>query len=90
MKEDRSGLNIYVQGSDWPYGWTKALSKRPRDRDSVILDGDLADELLSDARSFLGNRKWYDERHIPYRRGYLLHGPPGTGKTSFCQVMAAE
>ena len=90
VKEERSGLNIYVQGSDWPYGWTKALSKRPRDRNSVILDGNLADDLLDDARSFLCNRQWYDERHIPYRRGYLLYGPPGTGKTSFAQVIAAE
>jgi chaperone BCS1 len=27
-------------------------------------------------------QKWYSDRGIPYRRGYLLHGPPGTGKSS--------
>ena len=29
-----------------------------------------------------------DSVGIPYRRGYLLHGPPGSGKTSFIQALA--
>ena len=32
----------------------------------------------------------YQDRGIPYRRGYLLHGPPGCGKSSFITALAGE
>ncbi|TQS31876.1 hypothetical protein Golomagni_07827, partial [Golovinomyces magnicellulatus] len=32
--------------------------------------------------------RWYASRGIPLRRGYLFHGPPGTGKTSFSFALA--
>ena len=41
-------------------------------------------------KDFLSSSKWYYERGIPYRRGYLLHGPPGSGKSSFIQALAGE
>ena len=34
--------------------------------------------------------QWYAERGIPYRRGYLLHGVPGSGKTSLIHALAGE
>ena len=89
--EDKDTTNIFVQSQHWWLGsWTKAMEKPKRSKDSVVLDRDLADELVRDARLFLSRARWYLERGIPYRRGYLLHGPPGTGKTSFCQVLAGE
>src|SRR5260370_12305966 len=44
--------------------------------------------LLIDGDSFLSNSLIHIG--IPYRRGYLLHGPPGSGKTSFIQALAAS
>nr|POF18558.1 mitochondrial chaperone bcs1 [Quercus suber] len=64
--------------------------KRRRPFDSVVLEEGLSRKILDDITEFLAARTWYLDRGIPYRRGYLLHGPPGTGKTSFVQALAGE
>ena len=64
--------------------------RRKRGLDSVILDQGIKERVLADVQDFLQSSKWYFDRGIPYRRGYLLHGPPGSGKTSFIQALAGE
>ena len=70
--------------------WIDAGVKPSRPISSVILKGDEARSVLDDARAFLGLERWYAERGIPYRRGYLLHGAPGSGKTSLVCAIAGE
>jgi SpoVK/Ycf46/Vps4 family AAA+-type ATPase len=48
------------------------------------------ERLVNDAKHFMRSEKWYCERGIPYRRGYLLYGIPGSGKTSFITALAGE
>ena len=38
---------------------------------------DISQELVNDVREFTESANWYRRRGIPYRRGYLLYGPPG-------------
>jgi len=37
---------------------------------------------------FLNNKDWFYSKGIPYSIGFALHGPPGTGKTSFVKCLA--
>ncbi|KAI2609524.1 BCS1 N terminal-domain-containing protein [Hypoxylon fragiforme] len=76
-----------VRNFDWvPLG----EPRRKRPLGSVILDQGVKEDIVNDARDFLARRQWYVDRGIPYRRGYLLYGPPGSGKSSFIQALAGE
>lgn len=45
-------------------------------------------DILTRIDHFLNNEKWYINMGIPYTLGIGLHGPPGTGKTSFIKSLA--
>ncbi|KAF8843562.1 hypothetical protein BDN67DRAFT_923707 [Paxillus ammoniavirescens] len=75
----------------WGIEWKQfGQPRRKRPLHSVILDAGVSEKIAQDIRAFLGRRQWYADRGIPYRRGYLLHGPPGSGKTSFIQALAGS
>lgn len=63
---------------------------RKRPLSSVVLDRGVSEGVVRDMQSFLASEAIYRLRGVPYRRGYLLHGTPGTGKTSFVQALAGH
>lgn len=71
--------NVQECWSEHPFGSSRTF-------DNMFFDGKSA--ILKKIRFFLDNRTWYYEMGIPYTLGIGLHGPPGTGKTSFIKALA--
>lgn len=70
--------------------WETTILRPIRPIETVHFDERTKAELVADVRNYLdpATRRFYTERGIPYRRGYLMHGPAGTGKTSLSLALA--
>ena len=70
--------------------WHKVATRPSRPMDTVVLDHGQKDRILNDINEYLhpATPRWYANRGIPYRRGYLFAGPPGTGKSSLAWAIA--
>ncbi|KAK4230447.1 BCS1 N terminal-domain-containing protein [Podospora fimiseda] len=72
------------------HSWQTVANRPVRPMKTVVLDAKQKIQVLSDMNEYLhpATPKWYANRGIPLRRGFLFHGPPGTGKTSLSFALA--
>lgn len=70
--------------------WITVAERPCRPMKTVVLDEARKMEVLADINEYLNpaTARWYANRGIPYRRGYLFFGSPGTGKTSLTFALA--
>lgn len=74
-----------------PYGdWIGGSPAPRRPIESVFLAGSQKEDMIKDLEVFLGSEELYNNAGIPWHRGYLFHGPAGTGKTSLARALASH
>jgi AAA+ superfamily predicted ATPase len=80
--------SIYTYDNDNKGDLTVTRSKGiPQEWKNLVLEDSVLHLVKRDTESFFSRKDWFLKNEIPFRRGYLLHGPPGNGKTSVIKTM---
>ena len=68
--------------------WVEENPIQKRSLDTLI--GKQHEKVIKDIEQFEKDSQFYIDYGIPYKRSYILHGPPGTGKTTLIRVVATK
>lgn len=70
--------------------WQLAAQIKGRSLNTVVLNKESHDQIIHDMQQFLSpsTKQFYTNLGIKHQRGYLLHGPPGCGKSSYVAALA--
>lgn len=86
-KESSKHVNYYKARHQMGHSvWQLVKRIQPRTLSSIILKEGVMNAIQKDLTEFIESKKWYKERGIPYRRGYLLYGPPGMSNSLISDI----
>jgi chaperone BCS1 len=83
---EQPGSRLYI-ARRWG-GWARRADLPPRSIDTVVLRAGQLETLVEDLETFFASEAAYARLGVPWHRGLLLEGPPGTGKSSVVRALA--
>lgn len=84
QKERLQDIKVY----DSVNGWT--FHKKITSGGRVVINDKVYNSIIQDIETWIQRKDFYLRRGITYKRGYLLYGPPGNGKTSLILDLAKK
>lgn len=70
--------------------WSFPILRKAKDFQKMKFTQDM-NSVMQNVHDFKINmREYYHEHGIPYRKGYMLKGKPGTGKSTIIEIIAAK
>lgn len=70
--------------------WIRMARVGLRPLHTVVMNRSLKDSLIKNIEFYRSNRDWYVERGLAHKKTFILHGIPGTGKTSIIKAIASH
>ncbi|KAJ1700891.1 hypothetical protein LUZ63_000670 [Rhynchospora breviuscula] len=70
------------------YSWTCVAFEHPATFDTLALDPAKKRDIIEDLMSFREGKEYYKKIGKAWKRGYLLYGQPGTGKSTMIAAIA--
>ncbi|CAA3006887.1 AAA-ATPase ASD, mitochondrial-like [Olea europaea subsp. europaea] len=92
VKERQRKLYTNSKGESWSRftrsNWSHVVFEHPATFDTLAMEPKKKEEIIKDLIRFTEAKDYYAKIGKAWKRGYLLHGPPGTGKSTMIAAMA--